>query len=46
MFGEIPLSSQFGLLNAMGVTAPEALITLQLIRDGQTMELDVQLEPR
>jgi S1-C subfamily serine protease len=46
MFGEIPLSSQFGLLNALGVTEPDAKVSLEVIRNGQTMTLDVQLEPR
>jgi S1-C subfamily serine protease len=45
-FGDIPLSSQFGLLNALGVTAPDAALSLEVLRDGQPMTLDVQLEPR
>lgn len=44
--GEIPLSSQFGLLNALGVTAPTEQVTVQVLREGQTIDLDVQLEPR
>ena len=46
MFGEIPLSAQFGLLNALGVTAPDASLSIEVLRGGQTLTLDVQLEPR
>jgi len=45
-FGEVPLSPQFGLLNALGVTPPDAGLSLQILRDGQPLTLDVQLEPR
>jgi S1-C subfamily serine protease len=45
-FDDIPLSSQFGLLNALGVTAPDAGLSIQVVRDGETLTLDVQLEPR
>jgi S1-C subfamily serine protease len=46
MFGQVPLSSQFGLLNALGVTVPNASISVQLLRGGEPLTLDVQLEPR
>lgn len=46
MFGEIPLSSQFGLLNALGVTDPDASLSIEVLRGGETLTLDVQLEPR
>jgi S1-C subfamily serine protease len=46
MFGDVPLSSQFGLLNALSVTAPDARISVQVLRGGEALTLDVQLEPR
>jgi serine protease Do len=46
MFGQVPLSAQFGLLNALGITPPDASISVELLRDGEQMTLDVQLEPR
>jgi S1-C subfamily serine protease len=46
MFGEIPLSTQFGLLNALGVTEPGASVSIQVLRGGATLTLDVQLVPR
>lgn len=45
-FGEIPLSSQFGLLNALGVTEPDAGLSIEVLRAGAPLTLDVQLEPR
>jgi S1-C subfamily serine protease len=45
-FGQIPLSPQVGLLNALGATLPDANVSVQLLRDGQPLTLDVQLEPR
>jgi serine protease DegQ len=46
MFGEVPLSEQFGLLNALGVTQPDAGLSIEVLRDGAPLTLDVQLEPR
>ncbi len=46
MFGRYPLSSQFGLLNALGVTQPDAKLSIEVLRNGQPVTLDVQLEPR
>ena len=46
MFGEIPVSTQFGLLNALGVTEPGARVSIQVLRGGAMVTLDVQLVPR
>jgi S1-C subfamily serine protease len=46
MFGDIPLNPQIGLLNALGATVPDAEVSVQLLRDGEPLTLDVQLEPR
>ncbi len=46
LFGEVLLSSQFGLLNALGIIAPDAKIQVEVLRDGEPLTLDVQLEPR
>lgn len=46
MFGEIPLSSQFGLLNALGITPPDIAISIEVLRAGEPITLDVELEPR
>ncbi len=46
MFGEVPLSSQFGLLNALGITAPDVTISIEVRRGGEPITLNIELEPR
>jgi S1-C subfamily serine protease len=46
MFGQIPVNPQVGLLNALGATLPDENVSVQLLRDGEPLTLDVQLEPR
>ncbi len=46
MFGQVPLSSQFGLLNALGIITPDARVSVEVLRGGESLTLDVQLEPR
>ena len=46
MFGQIPVNPQIGLLNALGATLPDENVSVQLLRNGEPLTLDVQLEPR
>jgi S1-C subfamily serine protease len=44
--GPVPLSSQFGLLNALAIAAPDERVELEILRDGQPATVTVQLRPR